>query len=108
VPSKGGHKNVGHANGAWQGGTTKNVTGYIRIKAGPQRDKYVHKIVAEAMLRRELRDDETVDHIDGNKLNNHWENLQVLTLSTHAVLEAKRRKNARADKCESKGKRVKP
>lgn len=56
---------------------------YLRISSGPQRDKYVHQLVAEAVLRRALLAHEEVDHDDGDTLNNHWENLVVRTKPEH-------------------------
>lgn len=67
-------------------------TAHLRIKAGPQRDRYVHELVAEAMLGRELLPGEQVDHIDGDTLNNDWRNLQVLMIDTHAVVGNERRR----------------
>jgi hypothetical protein len=63
---------------------------YIRVHANwhPARDKsgYVslHRLIAEARLGRFLNDDEIVHHADGNPLNNHWDNLEVMTQSDHA------------------------
>ena len=57
---------------------------YLRITSGPQRDRYVHQLVAEAMLGRPLRPDEEVDHQDQDTLNNAWTNLTVRTVSDHA------------------------
>jgi hypothetical protein len=65
---------------------------YLRIKAGPQRDMYVHKLVAEAKLGRELRDDETVEHEDGDTLNNRWTNLKVVSRPENTALMHERRK----------------
>lgn len=73
---------------------TEKKQPYLRITAGPQRNCYVHRLIAEAMLGRPLRKDETVHHKDGNTLNNRWTNLEVLLLSDHARLgnaEAKRK-----------------
>lgn len=58
----------------------------LRIKAGPQRDKYVHTLVAEAMLGRYLRADETVEHVDGNSLNNEWTNLRIVPRAENSRL----------------------
>jgi hypothetical protein len=63
---------------------------YLRISSGPQRDKYVHQLVAEAMLGRELAPNEDVDHKDEDTLNNDWRNLQVLDKSEHARLTRER------------------
>jgi len=57
---------------------------YLRISSGPQRGRYVHTMIAEAMLGRPLAADEEVDHVDGNTLNNHYSNLRVVTASEHA------------------------
>lgn len=53
---------------------------YIRLSAGPLRNKYVHKFVAEAMLGRVLKEDECVDHRDRNGLNPAPWNLRVVTV----------------------------
>lgn len=53
--------------------------GYIRICVGPQRDKYVHTLVAEAKLGRALLPHETVEHDDGNRQNNAPGNIKVVT-----------------------------
>ena len=51
------------------------------------------KYLMEVHLNRYLEENETIDHIDGNPLNNEIENLQVLTRELHAFLDAKRNKN---------------
>jgi hypothetical protein len=48
---------------------------YLRFSAGPLRGQYVHRIIAAAKLGRDLEDWETVDHEDGNTLNDDWRNL---------------------------------
>lgn len=54
---------------------------------------YVHRIVAEAMLDRPLLPGEVVHHIDGDKTNNHPDNLQVFAShSEHMSAETWRRK----------------
>lgn len=47
---------------------------------------YEHRVVAEEFLGRPLRTDEEVHHLDENKVNNHPENLLVLTQSQHQKL----------------------
>ncbi len=64
-------------------GTVQN---YLRVSAGPQRGRYVHQLVAEAMLGRSLMHCETVDHVDGDTLNNTWLNLQVVPRSKNTSL----------------------
>lgn len=64
---------------------------YLRISRGPQRGKYVHQLIAEAMLGRALFSFEQVDHIDGNTLNNDPSNLKVVHASEHARVGNRRR-----------------
>lgn len=75
----------------FKGGISIDSKGYLTIKAGPLRDKRVHVLVAEAMLGRALKEDEDVDHKDGNKLNPHPSNLIVRSKATHGHLSNKRR-----------------
>lgn len=70
----------------FDGGITVTGKGYLKIKAGPHREKYVHIMVAEAMLGRELKKDEDVDHYDGDKLNCDWRNLRVRGKSEHGAV----------------------
>lgn len=48
--------------------------GYIQIFG-----MYVHRVVAEEKLGRKLLRTEIVHHIDGNKQNNHPDNLMIFT-----------------------------
>lgn len=43
----------------------------------------VHRDAARKKIKRNLRPDEVVHHIDGNKNNNSKKNLEVLTRSEH-------------------------
>lgn len=52
----------------------KNRRGYV----------YLHRIIAEAKLGRLLNENEIVHHLDHDARNNHWENLEVTTQSSHA------------------------
>jgi hypothetical protein len=71
---------------------------YLRVSSGPQRGKYVHQLVAEAMLGRSLMAFEEVDHMDGNTLNNHFTNLQVIHGSAHAKETRRRAVQKRREK----------
>jgi len=74
------------------------VQQYIRITAGPQRGKYVHTLIAEAKIGRKLRDDEEVDHEDGDTFNNDPANLIVREIGEHAKLTRERSRQRRAEK----------
>jgi hypothetical protein len=63
---------------------------YIQIRSGPQRGKYVHRLLMEAKLGRPLLEEEEVDHIDGDTLNNSLDNLQVLHVTEHAAVTRRR------------------
>lgn len=58
--------------------------GYHRFSAGKHRGKRVHTFVAEAMLGRKLEDWEDVHHIDEDKLNPEWTNLEVKEHGDHS------------------------
>ena len=64
---------------------------YIRVSAGPQRDKYVHDLIMEAKLGRPLAKHETVEHRDGNGLNNDPANLELMTRPENTRAMLKRR-----------------
>ena len=51
------------------------------------------KYLMEVHLNRYFSEDETVDHIDGNPLNNDISNLQVLPRSKHCSLDVIRNKD---------------
>lgn len=48
-----------------------------------------HIIITENHIGRKLLDDEVVHHIDGNKLNNDIQNLDICTVSEHNNCHAK-------------------
>lgn len=71
------------------GTTAKTTKGYLRVTAGPCRHEYVHRIVAAAILGRELTKDEQVHHRDGCKLDQrHW-NLLIVGERDHGWVSAK-------------------
>lgn len=75
-------KRENHPN--WKGGIKHRPDGYMRDS---KTDKYIHRLVMEKYLGRELKTWEHVHHIDGNPQNNNIKNLQVLTNSEHRKLE---------------------
>lgn len=53
--------------------------------------RHLHRVVAEKMLGRPLKDGEVVHHIDGNKFNNNPKNLLITTRKEHARIHANER-----------------
>ena len=56
--------------------------GYNRIcltKNKKETNHFVHRLVVENFVRK-LNDDETIDHIDCNKLNNNINNLEIVSI----------------------------
>lgn len=82
----------------WKGGRYITPTGYAMVYApgNPMANSrgYVreHRLVMSEKIGRVLRKDEEVHHIDGNKLNNSPENLQLMTKAEHTALHVKERK----------------
>jgi len=66
--------------------------GYSRLKLrnkGNDKDVYIHRLVAEAFIEKS---GEVVNHLDGNKKNNHLSNLEVCSQRenvTHAFQKRK-------------------
>jgi len=81
----------GAAHHAWNGGVTVNSSGYMmervylddpffsmaQVKVEGASYAPQHRLVMARHLGRPLEEHETVHHIDGNKLNNSLENLQL-------------------------------
>ena len=66
--------------------------GYLVYTRGPNRDRGVHRVLMEKRLGRKLRRDEHVHHVDGNRANNTFSNLRVMTNAEHAALHGELQK----------------
>lgn len=66
----------------WKGGCIAR-NGYRLVSRMGKSCLYEHRLVAEETLGRPLTSDEVVHHIDGNRSNNHPDNLQVMTKREH-------------------------
>ena len=71
------------------GTTCKTTKGYPRCTAGPLRHQYLHRVVAAAMVGRELTRDEEVNHKDQDRRNFWFTNLFVLGNKDHGWVSAK-------------------
>lgn len=71
------------------GTTCKTTKKYPRVTAGPLRHKYIHRIVAAALIGRELTRDEEVHHKDSDRRNFNWDNLLVLGEKDHGWVSSK-------------------
>lgn len=59
--------------------------------------KQYAKVLLEIKEQRQLRRDETVDHIDGDFLNDSLDNLQLISRAENAALSAPRRKEIKSN-----------
>lgn len=58
--------------------------GYMEFTKGPFKGRSVHCVVMEKIIGRKLHKNEIVHHKDGNRSNNHPDNLELKTRSKHA------------------------
>lgn len=73
--------------------------GYLKIQwnSSKHRTVYLHQLVAEAFLIKPEKYD-CIDHIDGNKLNNHWTNLRYCSNSDNSKNRGKNKNNTSGEK----------
>lgn len=64
-------------DGKVAGGLAKSNI-YLKVKAGPKRFPS-HRAVAMLKYGKDIPEGLVVDHIDGNRFNNHPDNLQIVT-----------------------------
>jgi len=89
-----GHAPRGTDHHAWAGDTRPHMLGYIyrRVVGHPSADRFgwilEHRLVLEEKIGRPLTSEDICHHIDGNKTNNHPDNLTVLDRAQHARLHS--------------------
>jgi hypothetical protein len=72
-------------HGPYNSGKDKRARVILRnSEAGLKTCKLLARIIIECNISRQLTSQETVDHIDGNPLNDSLDNLQILSLSENA------------------------
>lgn len=86
MKSIGGKFSTKHPDGYITDGSV-DVVGYRVVtmrKPGKRAQKRIHSLVANAFLVRPLGS-ECINHIDGNKMNNHVDNLEWTTLRENCM-----------------------
>lgn len=81
------------------GGLSVTSDGYIRFDDSGSNGKHagrkLHRVLMEMKLGRPITPKEIVHHIDGDKLNNHPDNLTVMSRGEHSALHHRERRNGK-------------
>ena len=88
----------GENNNKFKRGWYVTVQGYREINV--EGERYLeHRYVMETHLGRKLATDEQVHHRDGDKLNNAFENLQLVSPSQHQLLHYTKFRDETSKQC---------
>jgi hypothetical protein len=91
-------KRIGKRSSNWNGGTYKDIHGYIYIYKpnyeNSNKDGYIleHRYVMEKFIGKSLSKYEIVHHINEIRDDNRIENLRILNRSSHSILHLKGKK----------------
>lgn len=81
---------IGANHPLWRAGLTISAGGYLQFTSSPANGDHagrlLHQVICEWKEGKKLREGFHVHHIDGNKLNNHPDNLISMPASEHARL----------------------
>lgn len=69
----------------WLKSYIRSKTGYLALLLGRKNPYFVHQLVALTFLPK-IRGKNCINHIDGDKLNNHFSNLEWCTNSENSKL----------------------
>ena len=82
---------LGYMNPAWKGGKCIRKDGYVLIwEYDPNKKRmavYEHRYLMEKKLKRKLKKNEEVHHINKVKHDNKLSNLQLITRAKHNKIE---------------------
>ena len=69
---------TGENNMGWKGGLPrKNKRGYMEFRHGEHRGKLEHRVVYEKHYNVQLKPNQSIHHINGDKTDNRIENLEL-------------------------------
>lgn len=67
-------------------GTSHKASGYVEITRGENKGRGEPVVIMERRLGRHIKPDEVVHHVDGDRSNNHEDNLALMTRKAHTRL----------------------
>lgn len=93
----------GKSNPNWRGGRSITQHGYVLVRVGKDHHladvrgyAYEHRVVAEQKLGRKLKPIELVHHINGNRTDNHPENLETVGGNAEHYVHHRKRSDLRS------------